>query len=296
MSRLLGAIEAGGTKFVCGIGDPGGSRETATFPTRDPDATFADVAAFFGRHDAIAAIGIASFGPIRIDRAAPDHGRMLRTPKPHWEGVNMVARVHRIANVPIGLDTDVNAAALAEARASGLGDLCYVTVGTGVGVGVVSDGRALHGAGHPEAGHMLVRRHRNHDFPGLCPFHGDCLEGMASGPALTAAWQRSATDLADDHPAWSIEADYLAQLCMTLVLTLAPRRIVLGGGVMRRARLLGLVQKRTHALLNGYAVDLDRLDAVERLIRPPACPEPPGLIGAYLLAAAALADKDAQFT
>lgn len=289
--NLYGAIEAGGTKFVCAVGSArGGTVRTATVPTRDPDATFADVAAFFreaAELGPIAALGIGSFGPVDLDPRSPGHGCILATPKPGWEGTDMLARVRRFLDVPLAIDTDVNAAALAEAEAAG-GDtrhLAYVTVGTGVGVGLVSDGRTVRGTGHPEAGHILVRRHPGHrGFAGVCPFHGDCLEGLAAGPALTAAWGGSATNLPGDHPAWAIEADYLAQLCMTLLLTTAPERIVLGGGVMKQAQLFPLIRERTAALLGGYVRGVSDAASLEARIVPPRCREPSGLVGAFLLA------------
>lgn len=290
-TSLYGAIEAGGTKFVCAVGSArSGAVRTATVPTRDPDATFADVAAFFrgaAELGPVAALGIGSFGPVDLDPRSPDYGRILATPKPGWEGTDMLARVREFLAVPLAIDTDVNAAALAEAAAAGRDTrhLAYVTVGTGIGVGLVSDGRTVVGAGHPEAGHILVRRHPGHGaFAGVCRFHGDCLEGLASGPALRAAWGRPATELPEDHPAWEIEADCLAQLCVTLLLTTAPERIVLGGGVMKQEQLFALIRKRTAALLGGYVRGVSDAASLEARIVPPQCREPSGLVGAFLLA------------
>ncbi|WP_313439340.1 ROK family protein [Novosphingobium sp.] len=288
---IFGAIEAGGTKFVCAVGSSGGgSLRTVSIPTRDPDATFADVEAFF-RSAAdlgpLAGLGIASFGPVGVDPARPQYGRILATPKPGWEGTDMIARARGFLDVPIGLDTDVNAAALAEIAAigGGLRDLAYVTVGTGIGVGLVSAGRTVHGIGHPEAGHIPVRRHPAHgDFAGLCPFHGDCLEGVAAGPAVAAAWDLTPSHVPHDHPFWDVEASYLAQLCASLFLTTGPERIVLGGGVMKQERLLPLIRARTLELLGGYVHALRRHEDMERAIVSPACREPSGLVGAFLLA------------
>jgi fructokinase len=288
---IHGAIEAGGTKFVCAVGAAEtGSLRTATIATRDPDSTFAEVAAFF--EDAadlgpVSGIGIASFGPVGVDPASPDYGRILATPKPGWEGTDLLARVRAFRDVPLAIDTDVNAAALAEVEAVGgdLRQLAYVTVGTGIGVGLVSEGRAVHGIGHPEAGHILVRRHPAHgNFAGTCPFHGDCLEGLAAGPAVSAAWGSPASELPADHPFWAVEADYLAQLCMTLFLTMAPERIVMGGGVMKQERLLPLIRARTAELLDGYVQGARDMAAMEQRIVGPACREPSGLVGAFLLA------------
>lgn len=291
---IYGAIEAGGTKFVCGIGNAGsGSIETVTIPTRDPEATFADVAAFFRQaqgHGRIEGIGIASFGPVELRTTSSRYGQILATPKSQWEGADMVARTRAILDVPLVIDTDVNAAALAEAAAAGsnISQLAYVTVGTGIGIGLVSGGQPVHGIGHPEAGHILPRRHPAHaGFAGVCPFHGDCLEGLASGPAVAASWGETPSHFPDDHPFWEVEADYLAQLCMTLFLTMAPERIVLGGGVMKQQRLYPLIHQRTAQLLAGYFGGATSTDAMAERIVPPLCTEPPGLIGAYLLAAQA---------
>lgn len=293
MSDLYGAIEGGGTKFVCGIGDARGSRETTIIPTRDPAATFAAVGAFFAagaRHGPLKAIGLASFGPMELDRAAPDYGRILRTPKTAWVGADLIAHLRAFTDRPIGLDTDVNGAARAEADAAGLSDLAYVTVGTGVGVGIVSRGQIVSGAGHPEVGHLLIRPHPGQEgFAGICPFHGTCIEGLASGPAMRAAWGVPAERLPPGHPAWDIQADYLAQLCMTLVLTVVPARIVLGGGVMQQDFLRDAIRARTRALLGGYVAKYDSDTAMAGLITAPQCTEPPGLVGAYLLAAEAAA-------
>ena len=294
---LLGAIEAGGTKFVCGVGNAEtGSLEMTTIPTRDPDSTFADVEAFFRaateRFGPLQGIGIGSFGPIDLDPASPGYGRILRTPKPFWERCDLIARAQRIAAVPIGLDTDVNSAALAEAAAAGpdISTLAYVTVGTGIGVGIVADGKPLHGLGHPEAGHGFPRRHDAHrDFPGICPFHGDCYEGLASGKAAEAAWGVTPSHFPEDHPFWELESHYLAQLCASLFLTVAPQRIVLGGGVMKQQRLFPLIWRKTLDLLAGYVAALPDMAAMEGRILPPLCHEPSGLIGSYILAANAFA-------
>jgi fructokinase len=291
-SPPYGAIEAGGTKMVCGIGNAtDGSRETIRIETRDVETTAQEIIAFFEgareRYGAIAAIGIASFGPLDLDPDSPGFGRITTTPKPGWQGADLPAALAGALAVPIAIDTDVNAAALAEARlgaARGCSSVAYVTVGTGIGVGLVIDGRMVHGLGHPEAGHLLPRRHPDHGaFAGTCPFHGDCLEGLASGTAIAAAWGTPLSELAADHPAWRIEADYLGQLCATLILTVAPEHIVLGGGVMAQERLFAMARAETARRLAGYAARWDEAVLAER-ITPPGCTEPPGLVGAYLLA------------
>ena len=291
-SSLYGAIEAGGTKMVCGVGDAEhGSRETARIATRDVAGTVREIIAFFSaagvRHGDLAGIGIASFGPLDLDPASPGFGRITTTPKPGWPGADLPAALREALGLPIAIDTDVNAAALAEARqgaARGGRSVAYVTVGTGIGVGLVIGGRMVHGLGHPEAGHLLPRRHPDHGgFAGTCPFHGDCLEGLASGPAIQAAWGASLADLPADHAAWRVEADYLGQLCATLILTVAPEHIILGGGVMAQARLFAMVRAEAGRRLAGYAARWDEAALAAR-ITPSGCAEPPGLVGAYLLA------------
>lgn len=300
---IYGAIEAGGTKFVCGIGSAdGGSLATATIPTRDPDETFREVAEFFRANEGfgpVAAVGIGSFGPVDIAPASPGFGKILATPKPRWEGTDMIAHVRAFADVPIAIDTDVNAAALAEIRAAGdsVTDLAYVTIGTGIGVGLVSKDDTVRGLSHPEMGHILPRRHPAHgDFAGVCQFHGDCLEGLASGPAIAAAWGITPSAIQEDHPFWEIEADYLAQLSVTLLLTLAPQRILFGGGVMKHQRLIPMIRSRTAELLGGYFGPAKTSADLESLIGPPLCEEAPGLIGSYILAARAEAQARSKMS
>lgn len=288
---MFGAIEAGGTKFLCGVGDAHGSRETARIDTRDPDSTIGEAIAFFraaaARYGPLQAIGVGSFGPLQLDPRAPDFGRLTTTPKPGWSGADMPARLRAALGVEIAIDTDVNAAALAEAAygaGRGAGSLAYVTVGTGIGVGLAIEGRTVHGLGHPEAGHLLPRRHADHGrFAGTCPYHGDCLEGLASGPAIIAAWGKSFADLPGDHPAWGVQADYIGQLCASLILTVAPEHIVLGGGVMSQERLLAGARLRCAARLAGYCASWTPEMFATR-ITTPGCTEPPGLVGAYMLA------------
>lgn len=287
--RLLAAIEAGGTKMVLGIGTAEGSLASTAVPTREPEETISAIAAFFdeaaAKYGAVEAVGIASFGPLDLERTSSTFGHIMPTSKLAWSGVDLLGRVRAaLGGVPGTIDTDVNAAALAEARFLPGGDLAYVTIGTGIGVGLVINGKPVHGAAHPEGGHILVRRHPAHDgFPGICPFHQDCLEGLASGPAVIAAWGGSLADLPADHVAWNAEADYLAQLAVTLILSVCPARIVFGGGVMQQQRLLGAVRDRAAVLLGGYLQGADRAALETRIVAPQSV-EPPGLIGAYLLA------------
>lgn len=295
---LIAGVEAGGTKMVLGLGSADwGSIVTASVPTSDPETTLSEIAAFFAREAKdrnIVGVGVASFGPLDLDPGSPTHGYILPASKVAWSNFDMLGRIRALlGGVPGAIDTDVNAAALAEAMlgaGAGTGDLAYVTVGTGIGVGLVVNGAMVHGASHPEAGHIKLRRHPAHgDFAGVCPFHHDCVEGLASGPAIIAAWGESLANLPPDHVAWEIEADYCAQIAALLILTVSPAKIVFGGGVMKQQALFGPLRDRTAALLAGYGRFTDRA-ALERRIVPPACREAPGLIGAYLLGAKAKAE------
>jgi fructokinase len=258
---LFGGIEAGGTKFVCAVGDAAGNViAESRFPTRDPVTTFAGVFDFFRaaqmHHGELRAYGIASFGPLNINPLSAGYGRMLKTPKQGWSDFDLRGVLARELGRPVGLSTDVNAAGLAEARwgnGKGLPTLVYVTVGTGIGAGVIYQGQPFCGLTHPEIGHIHVRRHPHDlEFAGVCPFHGDCLEGLASGPAIFARTERSLADAAEADEIWDIESDYLGQLCAQLVSTLSPHRILLGGGVMQQERLFDLVRARMRYWLASY--------------------------------------------
>lgn len=290
---LFAAIEGGGTKFVCAIGRAGLTIASRQIKTRAPLETLADIRSFLHsaveRHGPVAAMGVACFGPLDVNPASPRFGTIANTPKIEWQSFNILDALRETADIPIGLDTDVNAAALAEARlgaAQGCDPVAYVTVGTGIGVGIVAGRRPIHGTGHPEAGHIRPRRHPlHHHFAGLCPFHGDCLEGLASGPAIEAAWQTPAERLPAAHPCWEAEADYLGQLCSSLILTIAPECIVLGGGVMKQQALYGRVRERTRHWLGGYIARIEDDPALlDQMILPPGCSQPSGLAGAFLLA------------
>jgi fructokinase len=291
--RRFGAVEAGGTKFVCAIGDDSGRILTETrFPTSDPASTLTALIACLRRQDAewgpMTAIGLGSFGPIELNPASPLHGRILTTPKPGWSGTDVAGALEREFALPVAVDTDVNAAALAEHRwgaAQDVEDLVYVTVGTGIGGGALVGGRPVHGLMHPEMGHMLPRRHaRDQEFPGICPFHGDCFEGLASGPAVLARSGASLDALAADHPQWEIEADYLAQLCMQLVLMLSPQRIVLGGGVMHQNPLFPAIRRRTQHWLGGYVQRTELEAGIDGFIVAPRLGAQAGIHGALALA------------
>jgi fructokinase len=280
-----GLIEAGGTKFVLGVADEAGviaAREQ--IPTTTPEQTLGAALAWFRAQDLQPeAIGIASFGPLDLDRASPSWGCVTRTPKPHWSGANLVAPFAQAFGCPVGLETDVNGAALAESRwgaGKGLGSLLYVTIGTGVGGGFVSGGRLLQGLSHPEMGHIRMPRHpQDQNFAGHCPFHGDCLEGLAAGPAIIARWGASLSDLPAEHPATDIIAWYLGQAVVTFQAIMEPARIVLGGGVTATEGLLGKIRAVARKAGAGYFVG----DPAEIVVAP-ALGNNAGLLGALAVA------------
>lgn len=291
---ILAGVETGGTTVVCAVGDAGGRiLDERRLPTRGPSETLAaavDALRAMGRRAGpIAAVGVGAFGPLDL-RPGPGHGRLLTTPKPGWSGADLVAPFREGLGVPVAIDTDVAAAALAEGRwgaARGLATFAYVTVGTGVGAGVVVDGRPLHGLVHPELGHVAVPRAPGDDFPGVCPFHGDCLEGMASGPALAARWGAAAEDLrgALRERAIATEAHYLAHGVRTLVYAVAPERVVLGGGVCRLDGLVARVRACLGPALAGYPGLAEHAD--EAFVQPAALGREAGARGTLLLAASA---------
>ncbi|WP_420455655.1 ROK family protein [Rubrivirga sp.] len=282
---IVGGIEAGGTKFVCAVGTgPGDLRAVERFPTTTPEETLSRAVAFFERQpEPVAAVGIGTFGPADVDPDSPTYGRITTTPKPGWRGADVAGAVGRALGVPVAFDTDVNAAALGEHRWGAARDLdtfVYLTIGTGIGGGGFVGGRRLHGRTHPEMGHVRVPRHPDDGFEGVCPFHGDCWEGLANGPAIEARWGQPADRLPPDHPAWPIEAHYVALGIVNLVLTVSPRRVILGGGVMNQRHLFPLIRQEVQALLGGY-VDLP--DSLDDLIVPPALGGRAGVLGAIAL-------------
>ena len=285
---MLGAIEAGGTKFVIAVG-PSPDRIIArhTIPTRDPATTLAEVAEWLAGRGGITALGIGSFGPVELDRTSPRWGFITTTPKPGWADCDIAGYFAGELGVPVGFDTDVNAAALAEHAASGSidGSLAYLTVGTGIGGGSVLDGQPVHGIAHPEVGHIYPRRHPDdRDFPGTCPSHGDCLEGLASGPAIMARWGTSLSQLPGDHPGHAIIADYIAQACHVLFASIAVEEVVVGGGVANTPGLVERVAQRARELDAGYLPGTAR----HRVIRPRLGSDA-GITGAMMLAQRALA-------
>jgi fructokinase len=296
---LLGGVELGGTKCVCVIGTaPADIRERCQIPTSaDAEATLHAIEdtllTWQHRHGSIAALGIASFGPVDLRRRSPKYGFITTTPKPGWRHTNVAPRLARALNVPVGFDTDTNGAALAESRwgaARGLTDFAYITVGTGIGASVVAAGRPVGGIAHPELGHIRVARKSGDAWPGSCAFHGDCLEGLASGPAIAQRTGRRGEDLAADDPVWDLVAHALAQLLQTLVLATAPQKILLGGGVlMAQQHLFGRLRRELQRSLNHYIDAPELTSGIDEYIRPPGLGDLAGPLGSLALAQDALA-------
>ncbi len=294
---LLGAVEAGGTKLVCAVGHSAlDVLERLTIPTSEPAATLSAALGFFARqeevHGRIEAFGLAFFGPLGLRHDRPTYGQLLQTPKPGWSGVNIVEAFAKPFRVPVCLDTDVAAAAMAEWRfgsGRGAASIAYVTVGTGVGVGFAPDPGKRSRLLHAEAGHLQVRRASlDEDFRGICPFHGDCLEGLASGVAIRARWGCQLNALPPGHPGWETIGGYLGQLAAAITLIASVERIVFGGGVMARGALLPHIRAATKDYLGNYIVPLNDPEAFDRYILGPALGQDAGLAGAFLLAAEAL--------
>lgn len=292
-ARLYGGIEAGGTKWVCAVGNgPSDVRGTTTFPTTGPDETIARAVEFFAENGSLDAVGVGSFGPIDPRRTSPSFGFITTTPKPGWAQTDVAGRLAESLDVPVAFDTDVNAAALGEQRwgaAVGLDSFCYVTVGTGIGGGIVVNGRLVHGLLHPELGHMRIPHDRVADpFPGSCPYHGDCFEGLASGEAMRERWGQGAHELDDDAP-WQLEAKYLALGLVNVICAVSPERIILGGGVMKEPTLLPRVQERLRELLAGYFDAPELKDGIGDFVVRPGLGDRAGVLGAIALAQAAAA-------
>ena len=287
---LYGAIEAGGTKFVCAVGTgPDDVRALTRIATTTPLETLAQCLAFFDSQPKIDALGVGCFGPLELRRGARYFGHVTTTPKPGWSHADMVGPLAQGLAVPIGFDTDVNAAVLGEARwgaAKDLDTVIYVTIGTGIGGGALVGGQLAHGLVHPEMGHLLVPREPDDlSFAGACQFHGGrCWEGLAAGPALERRYGQRAETLPPEHPAWDLEARYIASALTSLVLVLSPERVILGGGVMQVDALFPLIRKYLARSLAGY-VQADALTrAIDEYVVPPGLGTNSGIAGALALA------------
>ncbi len=294
--RVLGAVEGGGTKFVAMIGTgPTDVIDQITLPTADAHETIGGVIDFLQRPRpglALSAVGVATFGPICLDRNSPDYGGTVATTKPGWDFVRIVSPMSRRLGVPIGWDTDVNGAVLGESRwgaGVGIEPLLYLTIGTGIGGGVLVNGGTIHGLVHPEMGHIPMPVIDGDSFPGICPFHGRCLEGLASGPAIAARASRPVPEIPSDDPIWDLTARYLAYGLSTFVVTLSPRRIILGGGVMHQTHLLPKIRRGLAAVLNGYVNSPEIVERIDSYVVPSELGQKAGLYGALVLAERALA-------
>ena len=298
MTPLVGGIEAGGTKFVCAVGTCPADLVRTQFPTAaDPHQTVHEVAAWFlaqqDRVGPLAAMGISSFGPVDLNPGSQTYGYITSTPKPGWDHFNLVGQVAAALDVPVGFDTDVNGAALGEhiwGAARELSTFVYITLGTGIGGGGMADGRLLHGLVHPEMGHMLIPHDFAGDpFAGNCPYHGDCWEGLAAGPAFVGRWNVQAHELDAEHPGWPLEAHYIGLALANIVCAVSPQRIILGGGIAKGGRLgqekfFALVQARLRDALGGYIRTASILDQIDLFVVPPALKDDAGVCGAIALA------------
>jgi fructokinase len=297
MTELLGSIEAGGTKFVCAVGyGPEDMLSEVRFPTTTPEETLARTIEYFEeqarRHGPIAALGVGAFGPVDIHPTSPTYGRISKSPKTAWIGANIYAPLKQALRVPIGFDTDVNAAALGEWRygaARGLDTFVYLTFGTGIGGGGMVGGKLMHGLVHPEMGHMKIPHDTASDpYEGRCPFHKDCFEGLAAGPAIEARWGRKGETLPKDHPAWELETDYIALGLMNLICILSPERVILGGGMMQQEHLFPRIRRKVRERLAGYVQAEAVLEKMDTYIVPPKLGNHAGILGGIALAELAL--------
>lgn len=290
---LFGAVEAGGTKFVCAVGTgPNDLRSVTRIPTTTPEETLPQVLDFFRQQiktvGVLDSIGIGAFGPVDVRPNSPTFGWFLNTPKPGWQQIDFAGMLKRELNIPIGFDTDVNAAAVGEHRwgnGQGLETFIYLTVGTGIGGGGLVGGKPIHGLLHPEMGHILIPHDLSVDpFVGSCPFHQDCLEGLASGFAMEKRWGRKGNTLRADHPAWALEANYLALGLMNFIVVLSPERIIMGGGVMAQEQLFPMIRSQVREKLNNY-LDVPKIvNEIEDYIVPPKLGDKAGILGALALA------------
>ena len=291
--QLFGGIEAGGTKFVCLVGnDPNHLLKEERFPTTTPGETIHKVTEFFlpyVKRGELTALGIASFGPLDLDPDSPTYGYITTTPKTNWKQIDLYGEIQQRLHVPVAFDTDVNAAAFGEQHwipeNRALDPFVYMTVGTGIGAGVIINGAPLHGLIHAEAGHLALPHDWQRDpFPGVCPYHGDCLEGLASGYSMNKRWGQSPESLPDSHPGWDLESDYLALALVNLIYAYSPRRIILGGGVSQHPGLLQAVRCKVRQFMNGYVQSSLLLDGIDEYILPPALGNRSGGLGAIAMA------------
>lgn len=283
---LFGALEAGGTKMVLAIGNENGEiLDRTSIPTETPDITVPRIIEYFKGKN-IEALGIGSFGPVDLVRDSKTYGYITSTPKLAWANYDIVGNIKKELRVPVGFDTDVNASALGEAtwgNSKGLSSSIYITVGTGVGVGVFLNGKLLHGMLHPEAGHVLLSKHPDDNFEGACPYHPNCMEALASGPSIEKRWGEKAIALANRSEVWELEAYYLAQGIVNYILTLSPHKIILGGGVMHQEQLFPLIRQQVVKLMNDY-MNTEQMKDIDNYIVPASLNDNQGIMGCIQLA------------
>ena len=291
--KLFGGIESGGTKFVCSVGrDPDHIISDISFPTANPTETIQKAIEFFApysKRNELVSVGIASFGPVDLNPDSRTYGYITTTPKVGWQHVDLYGEIQKALKVPIAFDTDVNAAAFGEKywipENQPLDPFLYITVGTGIGVGAIINGSPLHGLIHAEAGHMAIPHNWEKDpFPGVCPFHGDCLEGLASGISMNKRWGQSPETLSDSHPAWDLEAKYIALALVNLIYAYSPQRIILGGGVSQHPGFHQAVRQKVLKINNGYVNSIFISEKIDDYILPPALGNRSGVLGAIAMA------------
>ena len=290
----LGALEAGGTKMVCAIGDESGKiYEQVSIPTETPEITMAKLISYFEERQ-IEALGIGCFGPIDPDKKSETYGYITSTPKLAWADYNIVGTMEKSLMIPVGFDTDVNGSVLGEVtfgQAKGKKCVVYVTIGTGVGAGIYIEGKLLHGMLHPEAGHILLTQRQDDTYEGTCPYHKTCLEGLAAGPAIEARWGRKAVELKDDARVWDLEAYYIAQAIVNYILILSPQMIILGGGVMHQEQLFPKIRSYVKKMMNGYIKTKEMAD-LDHYIVPASLHDDQGIMGALELGRRALMKEE----
>ena len=289
----LGALEAGGTKMVCAVGDETGTiYEQISIPTTTPEETMPKIIAYFQDKE-IEALGIAAFGPVDVNPASPTYGSILDTPKLPWRHYSILNTLKKVFPIPMGLDTDVNGSCLGEmtyGSAKGLNSVMYITIGTGIGAGIAIDGKLVHGMLHPEAGHILIAPAAGDETNCVCPYHKNCLEGLAAGPSIEKRWGGKAIDLAEREEVWELESDYLAQAIMNFILTVSPQRIILGGGVMHQLQLFPLIRQKVLEKMNGY-IRTPEMKDMDTYIVPASLNDDQGILGCIRLAELAIRES-----
>ena len=287
---LIGALEAGGTKMVCALGNENGTiLEQVSIPTTTPEETVEQIVRYFKDKD-IEALGVAAFGPVDVKPQSPTYGRILDTPKLAWRHFDLLGALKKELDVPMGLDTDVNGSCLGEMTygcAKGLDSAIYINIGTGVGVGVCAGGKLLHGMLHPEGGHILLARHPEDPEGGICPYHPNCLEGFASGPSIERRWGKKAVELVDRPEVWELESYYIAQALVNYIMILSPQKIILGGGVMHQEQLFPMIREKVREMIGGY-LNTSELADLDNYIVPASLHDDQGIMGCIKLGLDAL--------